>query len=175
MHPFGPVAFDELHRSSIATIEEDRTDHRLADVAEHGIAQPRPLACADRTELDVIDQPKRLRDVGAAFLAHEIGKPLRQFAFVGMREGAIQHVGYDQPEHVIAEEFEPLVAVASLELGFLQRRDMGKGGGQKRRRGKFVPDACLDRSPRDAFFAFFLCLLDRRGFAARLRLGVNSA
>src|SRR6202045_1408363 len=81
-HPLGPVALDELRRHRIAAVEKHRADHRLADVAEHGFAQARTGAGADLAELDVVEQPERLRHVGAALLAHEIGEPLRQFAFV---------------------------------------------------------------------------------------------
>src|SRR6202035_2507408 len=113
-HPLGPVALDELRRGTVAAVEKHRTDHRLADVAKHGFAQARARAGADRAKLDVVDQPERLRDIRAALLAHEIGEPLRQFAFIGVREGAIQHVGHDQPEHMVAEKFHALVAVTAL-------------------------------------------------------------
>src|SRR5580704_10962287 len=92
-HPLGPVALDELRRSTVAAIEKHRADHRLADVAKHGFAQPRAGAGADRTELDVIEQPERLCDIGAALLAHEVGEPFRQLALVGVGKGAVQHVG----------------------------------------------------------------------------------
>ncbi len=49
--------------------------------------------------------------------AHEIGEPLRQLALVRIRIGAKQHVGDDEAEHVVAEEFQPLVA-AARSLGF---------------------------------------------------------
>src|SRR5256885_3898965 len=75
-HPLQPVALDELRRRRIAAVEIDRPDHRLADVAEHGFAQPRACASADRAELDVVKQPERFCDIGAAFLAHEIGETL---------------------------------------------------------------------------------------------------
>src|ERR1700722_12526931 len=58
-HPFGPVAFDELGRSSIAAVEKHRADHRLADVAQHGFAQAGVRARAHRAELDIIEQPER--------------------------------------------------------------------------------------------------------------------
>src|SRR6185369_7615091 len=144
-HPFQPVALDELRSRGIAAVEIDRPDHRLADVAEHGFAQARARSCADRTELDVVEQPERFCDVGAAFLAHEIGEPFRQFALVGPRIGPIQHIGDDQPEHVIAEEFQPLIAVGAMAGRGLQGGDMGKGGRQQRGIGKFVADASLDR------------------------------
>src|SRR5438552_3481234 len=144
-HPFQPVALDELRRRRIAAVEIDRPDHGLADVAEHRFAQARARSCAYRAELDVVEQPERFRDVGAAFLAHEIGEPFRQFALVGPWIGAIQHVGDDQPEHVIAEEFQPLIAVGAMAGRRLQGGDMGKGGRQQRGVRKFVADASLDR------------------------------
>src|SRR6267154_3115847 len=107
-HPLGPVALDELRRGGVAAVEKHRADHRLADVAEHGFAQPRTGAGADRAKLDVVGQPERLRDLCAAFLAHEIGEPLRHLALVRARKGPVEHVGHDQPQHVIAEEFQTL-------------------------------------------------------------------
>src|SRR5690348_5438300 len=120
-HPLGPVALDELHRRGMTTVEIDRPDYRLADVAEHGCAQARACPRADRAELDVVEQPERFRHIGTAFLAHEIGKPLRQFTFVGPRIGAIQHVGNDKSEHVVAEKLQALVAVGAVAGCGLQR------------------------------------------------------
>ena len=100
-----------------------------------------------RAELDAFEQAERLRDVGASLLAHEVGETFRQFAFVGFRESAIEHVGHDQPEHVVAEEFEPLVAVAAVARGF-QRGDVGEGGRQQRRVREYMADPRLMRLPR---------------------------
>src|ERR1700737_4325049 len=72
-HPLGPVAPDEQRRGRIAAVEKYRADHRLADVAEHGFAQTRAGQGADLAELDVVEQPERFCDVGAALLADEIG------------------------------------------------------------------------------------------------------
>src|SRR4051794_6457435 len=107
-HPLSPVPLDELRRSRVATIEKHRADHGLADIAEHGLSQPRASARTNRPELDVIEKPERPGHFGAALLAHEIGESFRQFAFVGIRKSPVQHVRYDQPEHVIAEEFKTL-------------------------------------------------------------------
>src|SRR6202166_4808360 len=93
-HPLGPVALDELRRSSIAAVEKDRPDHGFANVAEHGFAQACPGRSTNCAELDIVDQPERFRDIGAAFLAHEVGQALGQFAFVGPRISAIKHVGH---------------------------------------------------------------------------------
>src|SRR5712691_11013638 len=173
-HPLGPVALDELRRGGVAAVEKHRADHRLADVAEHGFAQAGARSRADRAKLDVIDQPERLRHIRAALPANEIGEPLRQFAFIGVREGAIQHVGHDQPEHMVAEKFHTLVTVTTLARGF-QRGNMREGRGQQAGIGKFVPDARLDRRSGGLGADLAALLLDCRRFAAGVRLMTCSA
>src|ERR1700687_1347364 len=167
-HPLGPVALDELRRSGIAAVEKYRADHRLADVAEYGFTQASARARPDRAKLDIIEQPQRLRHVGATLLAHEVGEPLRQFAFVGVREGAVQHVGHDQPEDVVAEEFETLITVTALAGGF-QGGDVGEGGGQQGGIGKFVPDPRLDCSCGRLGADLAALFLRRHAFAAGVR------
>src|SRR6267142_4386019 len=61
LHALGPVALDEIRRGGVAAVEKHRADHRLADVAEHGVAQAGARSRANRAKLDVIDQPERLR------------------------------------------------------------------------------------------------------------------
>src|SRR5712671_2095823 len=168
-HPLGPVALDELRCGSVAAVEKHRADHCLADVAKHGFAQAGARSRADRAKLDVIDQPERLRHIRATLLAHEIGEPLRQFAFIGVRERAIQHVGHDQPEHMVAEKFHALVTVTTLARGF-QRGNMREGRGQQAGIGKFVPDARLDRRGGGLGADLGALLLDCRRFAAGVRL-----
>ena len=141
-HPFGPVSLHELGRSGVATVQEHRTDHCFADIPEHRIAQPRARASAHRSELDGFIQPERLGNIGAGFAAHQIGETLRQLSFVRFRERPIEHVRDDQTQDVIAEELQPLIAVASANG--LQCRDMSKSGRQQRRIGERVPDPLLD-------------------------------
>src|SRR3954453_4384383 len=143
-HPLGPVALDKLRCRGVTAVEKNRTDHRLADVAEHGFAQARTGAGAHSTEFYVIDQPKRLRDIGATLAAHQIGKPLRQLTFVRFRKRAVEHVRHDQTENVITQELETLITVAALTSGF-KRRDVGEGGHQELGIGKFVSNPRLDR------------------------------
>src|SRR5882757_1252359 len=162
-HPLGPVALDEFGRGGIATVEIDRADHRFADVAEHGFAQARAGAGPDGAELDALEQSQRLGDVDAALAAHQVGQPLRQLAFVGLGKGAIEHVGNHQAEHVIAEKFEALVAIAAAARRF-QRRDMGEGGGEQRRIGELMTDARLDLGRRGLGAGPGALLLGRRSF-----------
>src|SRR5882724_6669087 len=173
-HPLGPVAFDELRGSAVAAVEKDRADHGLADIAKHGFSQARARPRADRAELDVIDQPERFRHIRAAFPAHEIGEPLRQFAFVSVWKGAIQHVRHDQPEYVVAEKFETLVAVAALARGF-QRGNMREGGGQQGGIVQFMPVPRLDRRSRRLGADLAALFLRRRGLAAGVRLRAGFA
>src|SRR3979409_1467515 len=111
VHPYGPVALDEQRRCIVAAIEKYRADHGFADVAEHGFAQAGVRNLTHLAKLDIVEQPERVADIGASLHAYEVGEPLRQFAFVGIREGTVEHVGHDKPQHVIAEELETLIAV----------------------------------------------------------------
>src|SRR3954454_17953092 len=143
-HPLGPVALHELGRRRITAIEKHRADHGLADVTKHRLAQPRARAGPDRSEFDIVDQREGLGHIGAALLAHEVGQAFREFAFIGPRKGAIEHVRYDQTEHVIAEEFQPLVTVATLARRF-KGGHVRQGGGQKLGVRKLVTDTRLKR------------------------------
>ena len=123
-HALAPELLDELGRGVIAAVEIDRADQRLADVGEDRGARPAAgvgLRSAEPQRRAKID---RARHVGAGLAAHEIGEPPRQFALVGLGKGAKQHVGDDQPEHVVAEKFEPLIAVGAAAAG--ERRDVGE-------------------------------------------------
>jgi hypothetical protein len=63
---------------------------------------------------------------------------------VRSRAPAIQHVGHDQPEYMVAQKFEPLIAIGTAACGFLQSGNVSKGGRQQRRIGKVMTDAGLD-------------------------------
>ena len=97
----------------IAAVDKHRPDQRLAGVRQDGGAQA-PAGMRFRiAELERGPKIHRARHLGAGFLAHQIGEPARQLAFVGLRESAIEHVGNDQAEHMVAEEFQPLIAVGA--------------------------------------------------------------
>src|SRR5665647_2397535 len=79
-----------------------------------------------------------------AFPKANEGEPARQLALIGFRECAIEHVGNDQAEHVIAEEFQALVAVgaggAARKRGNMRDRTL-----QQRLIGELVADPLLER------------------------------
>ena len=91
-----------------APINASQTSARMA-------VRPRPPALlSDAPSLIAPPRSIDARHLGARFLAHEIGEAARHFAFVGLRKGAKQHVGHDEAEHMIAEEFEPLIAAGAV-------------------------------------------------------------
>ena len=77
--------------------------------------RPRPPALtSDAPSLIARPEVDGSADVGASLLAHEVGEATRHFPFIGLGEGAKQHVGDDEAEHVIAKEFEPLVGAGAV-------------------------------------------------------------
>jgi hypothetical protein len=99
------------------TVKKDGADHRFADIAQHRVAQPRSGSRADRSELDGLIQSERFRNIGAGLTPHQISESFGQFALVGLRKCPIEHVRDDQTEHMIAEKFEPLIAVGAAARG----------------------------------------------------------
>src|SRR5579859_4247622 len=93
----GPRAVNEFGRRLVAAVNENRADHRFADVAEHGLSQA--LGRADRAELDALVEAQRSRDIGTSLPAHQVGQTLRQLALVALRKRAEQHVGYRETKH----------------------------------------------------------------------------
>jgi hypothetical protein len=70
---------------------------------------------------------------------------------------------------VVAEEFQPLIAVGTMAGRGLQRGNMREGGRQQRRIGELVADAPLDRRGR-RLGAGLAALLLRRSLAAGIHL-----
>ena len=95
---------------------------RFADVAKNGallraaglgfaLAEPHHLAHAPIA-----------RDVGAGFLAHQIGQPTRQFAFLGVGKLRAQHVRHCETQHAVAEKLQPLIGFARAAAPVLAPR-----------------------------------------------------
>ena len=54
------------------------------------------------------------RDMRQAFLPHQGCQAPGHGAFVFLAEGTIQHLGDDEAEHAVAEEFQTLIVLAAL-------------------------------------------------------------
>ena len=86
---------------------------------------------------------ERESDRGTSFLAHKIGQTLRQLALLRLREFTEQKIGDDEPEHVIAEKFEPLIA--DLVFAATDGADVGQCLGQQALILETMPDFLLER------------------------------
>src|SRR6478609_9595405 len=83
------------------------------------------------------------RDFGACLLAHKISKPARELAFICLWKSAVEHVGDDEPQHMIAKEFQPLVAGGAISSR--ESRNMREGALKQIFVGKFVADRAFKR------------------------------
>ena len=129
--------------ASIAAVDEDRADQRLADVGQDGGAVAAAGIVLRSAEPDRGAEIDRARHVRAGLLAHEIGEPARHFAFVGLREGANSMSDTTRPEHMVAEEFEPLIAAGAVARTG-ERGDVGERLFEQRRVLEAVADALLE-------------------------------
>ena len=148
-HAVLPELGDQRLGCRITAIDEHGADQALAGVRENGGAQPSAGMGFRIAEPQFGAEVHVFRDRGAGFLAHQIGQPLRQFAFVGLGEVAIQHVGNDETEHVVAEKLEPLIARDPVLRPARQRRDMGERPLEQRLVGKAVANPRFE--PRAVF------------------------
>src|SRR5262249_3792435 len=69
----------------------------------------------------------------------QVGEAARELALVGFGKGAVEHVRDGEPEHMVAEKLEPLIAAAAPLLG-RGGRDMGQGTLKDGLVGKGVAD-----------------------------------
>ena len=92
-----------------APVHKHCADQRLADVRENGDlfppARPRFAQAQHRISPDV----PLLADLGAGFAPDELGKPHGKFAFGGVPESGVKSLGDRDPEHAVAEKFQPLI------------------------------------------------------------------
>ena len=144
LHAHLPQASDQRLGRGKAAVEIDRADQRLADVGEDRRPRARAGIGFRGAEPDRRAEVDRARDLGAGFLAHQIGQAARQLALVGARKGAKQHVGNDEAEHVVAKKLETLVAAdaaaRALERGNVRERAVEQG-----RVSEAIADALLER------------------------------
>ena len=142
-HALAPQPLDERGRGRISAVHEYGTDQRLADVGEDGGAAAAAGVRLRSTEPDCRAEADRPADIGAGLFAHEIGETTRHFAFIGPCEGAKQHVGNDEAEHVVAEKFEPLVGGGAIARP-AQRGNVGERLFEQRGILESVTDALFE-------------------------------
>ena len=140
-HPHPPLRGDEAAGDGDAAIEVKRADHRLADVTENRrLAAPARLRLAaaepdHRAEIEVAGNRR------AGLVADQRGQPAGQFALRRGRKKVDQHLGDDQPQHAVAEKFEPLIGRAT---GF-HGAGMGQRGLEQAAVGESMAEALFKR------------------------------
>ena len=82
-----------------------------------------PERASPAAELEAGPDVPGERDLGAGLAPHEVGEAARQFALRALRESQEQQLRDGEAEHPVAQELEPLVALASRAGG----ADMGQG------------------------------------------------
>ena len=140
--------------AAVTGIEENRPDQQFADIGED-----RRLAGTAGLRFAAAEPHMRSgapggSDFGAAFLAHEIGEPARQFPLARRRESRIEHLRHHEAEHPVAEEFEPLIGLAAAARADV-RADMGQRPQREITIGETVPEPALELLERGRLPATF--------------------
>ena len=122
-HPLGPVALDELRRGAHSRRRETprRSPPRRCRRARI-CASARPAPAPTAPSLMSSSSPSDLATSAQLSLRTRSASRFDNSPSSAFGKGAVQHVGDDQSEHVIAEEFQPLIAVAALALQASARR-----------------------------------------------------
>src|SRR5690242_4241105 len=109
-----PGTADEGARKGQSPFEIERADQRLHHVAQHIVAVGGAVVACLLAQAQMRAHAVLARDLGAHRPRHQRIQALRQRAFGVLREVFEQPFGDRQPQHAIAEEFEPLVIVLCL-------------------------------------------------------------
>ena len=108
-----PVLADEGARGIEAMFEEHRAEQRLDDVADDIVAGVGLILTRLLAEADEGRDGDRAANFGAAFARHQRIVAAAHLALGLLREAFVEPFGDDQPEDAVAEEFQPLIAVAA--------------------------------------------------------------
>src|SRR5580692_7043013 len=144
LHAHLPQPLHQVFGGRIAAVEIDGADQRFADVGEDRRALAAARIGFRRAEPDRGAKLDGAGDLGAGFLAHQVGEPSRQLTFVGLGEAAKQQVGNHQAQHMVAEEFEPLVGTRTIAHA-LERGNVSERRFEERRVFELVADAFFER------------------------------
>jgi hypothetical protein len=136
----------ERHDRVDARVEVDRRHERLEHVGEDailvgaaGLALGATEACV-RADAELARRPRQRARV-------DDRRPrAREVAFAPRRMGLVEQPRDSEVEHRVAEEFEPLVAAAPIDL--VRIRGMRQRGREQCRIGEAMPERGLDRGAR---------------------------
>src|SRR6185295_5144258 len=141
-HALAPESLDQLRGCRIAAVDEHRADQRLAGIRQSGGAPPPARVRLRIAKFQCGAEVDRARDIGAGVAAHQVREAPREIAFVPFGKRAIEHVGNDETEHVVAQEFQPLIAAAAALTR--RGRDVGERAVEIRLVGEDVTDPSFE-------------------------------
>src|SRR5262245_61507511 len=124
-HPLFPETLDQSVGRFVTAVDEHRAHQRLADIGKNCRASPAAGVRLRIAELQRRTEIHCPRNLGAGFLAHQIGQTPRELSLVRSWKSAIEHVRDDKAKNVIAEEFKPLIAGRTIAPR--QRGDVRQG------------------------------------------------
>src|SRR4051794_6708427 len=142
-HPRFPEPLDQFGSRRISAVDEYGPDQCLADIGQdRGAAATTGIALRS-SKPDRAAEINRARHIRARFLAHEVSEAPRHLALVSLRKRAKQHVGYDEPEHMVSKELQALIAAGTIARAG-QRGDVGQRLLEQRRILEAVADAIFE-------------------------------
>src|SRR6476646_4401603 len=113
----GPTAMHHVARRLVAAVDEDRTEHRLAGICKDGLLRtPAALRLAAAHHDDLAKLPA-LSDIGTSLGAYQLIESSGELPFARLRKARGQELGDGEPEHAVAQKFEPLIILVRLERG----------------------------------------------------------
>src|SRR5439155_10163782 len=114
---FGEVRFpyfpDEALRRFEPAVEQQCTDQRLDHVADHILALAGAIFARLLAKADQCRDAELATDLGAGFTRDQHIIAARQIAFGFLRVPLIECPRHHLPEHAVAQELEPFIAVAA--------------------------------------------------------------
>ena len=116
-----PITFDEGAGDLEAAVDIKCRNHRFANSREDGAFAP-PSACRFRSgQNDMVGQSCVICGGGASFTAGQRIEFERQCAFRRVRIEIVQLLGDREPQHTVAQEFQPLVGCFGTGARMRQR------------------------------------------------------
>ena len=137
----GEVGFPKLEDEAFgridSAVEKKRADQRFDDVADDILALAGAVLAGLLAEADEGGNADLAADVGAGVAVDQRMVAAREIAFGFGRIALVERGRDDHAEHAVAEEFEPLVAVAADAR-------VGEGELEQRRIARLVAELFLD-------------------------------
>ena len=139
--PRVPIALDERTRRGQTSVGVYRTDQRLANVSKHACSHMTPPLLRTFAHADMLRKVDLARNGSTRLAAHQAMENAREFALGRIGKARDQHVGNDEAEHAVTEEFQALVG---LLLAAVHRARVRERPGEQIGIGETVAERVLE-------------------------------